>query len=89
MPQTPGAAHQGGACDSNPQLDALLEQALAIIDGSAHKQLLRTASQFEIGNVGVVPLHYEVAAWVFRKELIYVVRADGFTRAASAIAASH
>jgi peptide/nickel transport system substrate-binding protein len=73
---------------SNPQLDALLERALATIDDGARDRLLQEASEMAIRDVGVVPLYYEVAVWAFRRELDYIARADGFTLAASAVPAS-
>ena len=73
---------------SNPEMDALLEQALATIDDDAREKLLQQASQVVIDDYGILPLHFEVTPWAFREGLTYEARADQYTLAMSVKPAS-
>ena len=73
---------------SNPEMDALLEQALATVDDAAREQLLQQASQVVIDDYGILPLHFEITPWAFREGLTYEPRADQYTLATSVKPAS-
>jgi peptide/nickel transport system substrate-binding protein len=66
---------------SNPQLDALLEQALATVDDAKRAALLAQASRIGMDDYGAIPLHFEVTTWAFRKDLAYTPRTDQYTQA--------
>jgi peptide/nickel transport system substrate-binding protein len=73
---------------SNPEMDALLQQALATIDDQEREKLLQQASQVVIDDYGILPLHFEITPWAFREGLTYEARADQYTLAMSVKAAS-
>jgi peptide/nickel transport system substrate-binding protein len=66
---------------SNPELDALIDQALATVDDDKREALLQQASQVVIQDYGILPLHYEVTPWAFREGLSFVPRVDQYTLA--------
>lgn len=74
-----GPTNSGGY--SNPQMDAVLDQALASVDDAKRAELLAQASRIVMEDYGAIPLHFEMTTWAFRKELGYVPRADQFTQA--------
>lgn len=64
---------------SNPELDALIEQALATVDDDKREAILRKASQLAMSDYAILPLHFEVTPWAFRKGLSYTPRTDQYT----------
>jgi peptide/nickel transport system substrate-binding protein len=66
---------------SNPKVDALLEQALATIDGNKRREQIRQATELVINDYGIIPLHFQVNAWAARKPLEYEPRTDERTYA--------
>jgi len=66
---------------SNPSLDAVLEEALATIDPGKRERLLQRATEIGIGDLGIIPLHYEVSTWGMRKGLSYLANSNQFTLA--------
>jgi peptide/nickel transport system substrate-binding protein len=66
---------------SNPEMDALIDQALATVDDDKREALLQQASQVVIQDYGILPLHFEVTPWAFRKGLGFVPRVDQYTLA--------
>lgn len=66
---------------SNPAMDAKLEQAMHTVDDKKREALLQEASRLVIADHGILPLHFEVAAWAMRKEVGYTGRADRKTLA--------
>ncbi|MFL6797102.1 MAG: ABC transporter substrate-binding protein [Xanthobacteraceae bacterium] len=74
-----GTTNPGGY--SNPQVDALLEQALATVDDDKRAGLLGQASRTAMADYAAIPLHFEMTTWAFRNELGYVPRLDQRTRA--------
>lgn len=66
---------------SNPEMDALIDQALATVDDDKRDALLQQASQVVMEDYGILPLHFEVTPWAFRKGISYVPRADQYTLA--------
>jgi len=73
---------------SNPEMDALLEQALATVDDREREKLLQQASQVVIDDYGILPLHFEVTPWAYREGLTYEPRTDQATLAMSVEPAS-
>ncbi|MEM7021351.1 MAG: ABC transporter substrate-binding protein [Pseudomonadota bacterium] len=73
---------------SNPELDALIEQALATVDDPAREKLLQEASAVAMANYAILPLHFEVTPWAYRSGLTYEPRADQATIAMSVEPAS-
>jgi peptide/nickel transport system substrate-binding protein len=66
---------------SNPQVDALLAQAMATVDDSKRDLLLQKTAEVAMADQAVVPLFYGDDIYALRKELSYAARADGFMAA--------
>jgi peptide/nickel transport system substrate-binding protein len=66
---------------SNPALDALIDKALATVDDDKREALLQEASQVVVQDYGILPLHYEVTPWAFRKGIDFKPRVDQYTLA--------
>jgi len=64
---------------SNPELDAVIEEALATVEPEKHDALLRQASRIVVEDMGILPLHYEVTPWALRAGLTMDPRADQHT----------
>lgn len=64
---------------SNPELDALLIEALQTVDDDARQELLRAASRVAMADVGAIPLHFEVTPWAMTTAVTYVPRVDQYT----------
>lgn len=66
----------------NPQVDELVLKAMQTIDDVAREKLLQQASKIAmIDDVGILPLHFEVTPWAFKKGLSYKARTDQYTLA--------
>ncbi len=66
---------------SNPDLDALIDQALATVDDDKREKILQQASGLVMADYGILPLHFEVTPWAFRKGISYAPRTDQYTLA--------
>jgi len=66
---------------SNPQLDAIIEQALGTVDDAKREALLQQGSKMALDDQALIPLHIEVTPWATRKGLSYKARADQYTYA--------
>jgi len=66
---------------SNPELDALIEEALKTVDDEKREAILQEASALAINDYGILPLHYEVTPWAFREGITYEPRTDQYTLA--------
>lgn len=66
---------------SNPELDRLLDQALATVDDEKRETLLQQTTEAGIEDVGMIPLYFQVSTWGLRKGISYRGRVDGFTMA--------
>ncbi|MBC2744300.1 MAG: ABC transporter substrate-binding protein [Desulfosarcina sp.] len=64
---------------SNKALDATLQEALRTVDRKKHEELLIKATEIAIENLGIIPLHYQVAIWAMRDGISYVARTDEYT----------
>lgn len=66
---------------SNPQMDAVLEEALKTVDDAKREALLQQASKMALDDQALIPIHIEVTPWATRKGLSYKARADQYTLA--------
>ncbi len=69
-----GASNRGRY--SNPEVDQLVEQALATVDDAKRQKLLAKATEVAVNDLGIIPLHYQVNTWASRKGLKYLARTD-------------
>ena len=74
-----GASNRGRY--SNPEVDALIRQALATVDDAERQDLLAKATEMAINDGAIIPLHYQVNTWASRKGLGYNARTDEQTLA--------
>lgn len=65
----------------NPQVDALIDEAAATVDGARRELLQQRAAALALGDTAIIPLLHLKAAWAMRKGLTILPRADGFTLA--------
>ncbi|PZW48266.1 peptide/nickel transport system substrate-binding protein [Humitalea rosea] len=64
----------------NPQVDALVDQALMTIEDAPRQRLWRQATQLALAeDVALLPLHHQVNIWAMRGGLSYQPRADELT----------
>ena len=66
---------------SNKEVDALVKQALATVDDKKRAELLAKATEIAIGEVAIIPSHFQVNTWGARKGLTYTARSDEYTLA--------
>jgi peptide/nickel transport system substrate-binding protein len=64
---------------SIPEVDGLIETALATTDDHAREQLFQRATEIAIGQAVIVPLFNAGAIWALRNGLTYVPRKDTYT----------
>jgi peptide/nickel transport system substrate-binding protein len=76
-----GASNRGRY--SNPQVDKLINDALATVDDGKRAALLAQATEVAIEDVGIIPLHYQVNTWAMRRGFSYQARTDEYTLAGS------
>jgi peptide/nickel transport system substrate-binding protein len=72
-----GASNRGRY--SNPEVDKLVEEALANVDDAKREKLLQKATEVAIQDLGIIPLHYQVNTWATKKGLAYRPRTDEMT----------
>ena len=68
---------------TNPAFDKMLEQALVTMDDKKREALIQQAAETVMGDVGLIPLHYEVSTWAAAKGFRYSPRTDQYTLATS------
>jgi peptide/nickel transport system substrate-binding protein len=66
---------------SNPEIDALVAEAMRTVDPDAREALLQEASKMAMEDYATIPLHFEVTPWAFREGLTLEPRADQSTLA--------
>jgi peptide/nickel transport system substrate-binding protein len=66
---------------SNPEVDKLINEALATVEDAKRQELLARATELAIEDVGIIPLHYQVNTWALRKGFSYKPRTDEYTLA--------
>jgi peptide/nickel transport system substrate-binding protein len=74
-----GGANRGRY--SNPEVDKLIDQALATVNDAKRGDLLARAAEVAIEDGGIIPLHYVVNVWAMRRGFGYKARADEYTLA--------
>ncbi len=74
-----GASNRGRY--SNPEVDALLSEALRTIDDAQREQILIRAQRMALQDVAIIPLHIQTNIWAMRRHLRHESRADELTRA--------
>lgn len=74
-----GATNRGRY--SNPEFDAVVEEALRTVDDTKRAALLAKASEIVIADVGLIPTHYQISNWAKRANLTMVGRTDEYTLA--------
>jgi peptide/nickel transport system substrate-binding protein len=74
-----GTANRGRY--SNAEVDRLSAEALKTNDDAKRAALLAKATEIAIGEVGLIPSHYQVNTWAVRKGLKYKARSDEYTLA--------
>lgn len=72
-----GASNRGRY--ANPEVDKLVEDALATVDDTKRAALLAKATEIAIEDGGIIPLHYQVNTWGARKGIKYRARTDEST----------
>ena len=76
-----GMGHTNRGRYSNPEVDALVVEAQKTIDDGKREELLRKASKLAMADFAVIPLHFEITPWAFKKGLSYKARVDQYTLA--------
>ena len=74
-----GASNRGRY--SNPELDRMIEQALAELDDAKREKILIDAQRLAMEDVALIPLHIQTNIWAMRRGLAHTPRADELTRA--------
>jgi peptide/nickel transport system substrate-binding protein len=72
-----GTANRGRY--SNPEVDKVIEEALAEVDDEKRAGLLAKATELAIEDLAIIPIHYQVNTWASRKGLKYIPRTDEYT----------
>ena len=67
---------------SNEGFDVVAKKALVTMDDAERHELQRQATRIMIEQMPIVPLHFEMAVWAFRKGISYPGRMDQRTLAA-------
>ena len=66
---------------SNPAFDKVLSDALVTMDDKKREAMIQQAAEMVMGDVGLIPLHYEVSTWAAAKGFKYTARTDQYTLA--------
>ncbi len=74
-----GASNRGRY--SNPEVDAMVIEALATVDDARRQELLAGATELAMADVGLIPLHFQVNTWGTRPGIRYDARTDEYTMA--------
>ncbi|WP_108662866.1 ABC transporter substrate-binding protein [Acuticoccus kandeliae] len=64
---------------SNPEMDAVLEEAMTTIDDAKREELLQKAETMVLDDYGIIPIHYEQTVWALAPGLSYEPRVDQYT----------
>ena len=73
-----GTTNPGGY--SNKEMYAVLIKALTTVDDKQRNALLQQGSKIVMDDFGVIPLHFEVTVWAFKKGLTYTPQVNQYTR---------
>ncbi len=66
---------------SNPKVDYLIEQALQQVDDENRRIMLQRATELAMGDLGLMPIHFQYTIWATKKGVSYVPRTDEYTLA--------
>lgn len=66
---------------SNPAFDKMLTDALVTMDDKKRESMIQHAAETVMGDVGLIPVHYEVSTWAAVKGVKYTARTDQYTLA--------
>ena len=75
--RTDGASNRGR--HSDPEIDAVIDEALVTVDDEKRQELLAKATEMAIESGAIIPIHYQVNAWAAKKGLNYEPRTDEYT----------
>lgn len=78
-----GTANRGRY--SNPEMDAVLMQAMQTMDRNERGRLLTEANELAMNDAAIIPLYFEVAGWALRSGLTMPTRADQLTLATTIV----
>ena len=76
-----GMGHTNRGRYSNQEVDALVAEAQRTIDDRKREEILRKASKIAMADFAVIPLHFEITPWAYKKDLTYKARVDQYTLA--------
>jgi peptide/nickel transport system substrate-binding protein len=77
-----GTANRGRY--SNAAFDAKVDEALKTVDDAKRNNVLGEAMEIGMGDVGLIPSHYQLNTWAMRKGFTYEARSDEYSLAMSA-----
>lgn len=66
---------------SNPEVDAMIAEAMVTVDDAKREKLLQDAEAIALDAFGILPIHYEMTVWAMAPGLDYEPRADQSTYA--------
>jgi peptide/nickel transport system substrate-binding protein len=64
-------------------MDTVLDKALSTVDFDKRNVLLAEAAEIVMGDVGLIPIHYQKNTWAAKKGLKVTPRTDEYTLAMS------
>ena len=66
---------------SNPEVDAIIEEALVTVDRDKRQALFAEATDISMSEHAIIPIHFQMQNWASRSDLTYPARTDGLTMA--------
>ncbi len=72
---------------SNPKMDNLVDTAMSAPTREEWAKLTQEATKVAMGDLGIIPIHYQVNVWAMRNGIDYKARADEYTLIQSIIPA--
>jgi peptide/nickel transport system substrate-binding protein len=66
---------------SNPKVDYLIDQAVQQVDDENRLVMLQRATELAMGDLAIMPIHFQFTIWATRKGIQYVPRTDEYTLA--------
>jgi peptide/nickel transport system substrate-binding protein len=59
----------------------VLAEALVTMNEKKREGMIQQAAEMVMGDVGLIPLHYEVSTWATTRDMKYIARTDQYTLA--------
>ena len=78
-----GGANRGGY--SNPRVDALVREAVGLMDEDRRRTLLEEASAIAMADVAIAPICARATTWATKRGIRYVAQANGETLGIAAL----